>query len=269
MTCSDGEEQRERERARVDVTEASELLDELLQRLGHVREVAMRIALAGEWLERAEARLGAWAVAALMRGALRAKRGYAEALWALCLALLGAQRRGDEAVIKHLFYGAHEVGREGVLYLCRDAPPRQQLAANTRLPPARLPFDREVTLGERRALASGSNRRYLERLLSDPNPMVIAKLLSNPALGVQEAVQLASKRPTTPALLATLIDTPRWLVHGEVREALVRNPFIQTGYALKLVPTLKVDVLRQVARSGELHQGVCDFAALLVAWHEW
>jgi hypothetical protein len=50
---------------------------------------------------------------------------------------------------------------------------------------------RPLTLGERRSLAAGWDRRMLQRLLSDLDPLVVERLLVNPRLREEDVIALA------------------------------------------------------------------------------
>jgi hypothetical protein len=253
----------------VDVEGAERLLAQHIQKLAKVQEVPMRRALTREWLDTSPPSELCWALSELLRGTMRGQPMCAAATFALSLALIDAQRGQDYALFQAMFEPAHAQQREELYFLYRDSPPQREMPEGSRLPEARLPLAREISLGERRSLAAGSNRRYLEHLLHDPNPMVITKLLKNPAMQVKDILVVASRRPTIPGLLEAILAEWRWLQHHGVREALARNPFMQTGYALKLLPTLHVQVLRQIASSRDVHRGLGEFAQLLVRLHDW
>lgn len=244
-------------------------LDALINRLSRVRELPMRRVLAMEWIERLDDASLSWGLAEVLRASLRGSSGASNALFSICLALITHQLQGDHELFRRLFLMAHTREQEELLYLFRDASPEKILPEESALPEVRLPLERDLTLGARRSLATGSERRFLERLVHDPDPLVLQKILKNPAIQRQDVMLVASRRPTTPELLETILAQPRWMRHHEVREALARNPYIQTGYALKILPTLQIHVLREIASSGELHHGVKKFAELLLSIHSW
>ena len=248
---------------------ARQELDALINRLERVPELPMRRVLAMEWIALHEDAVLSWGLAELLRASLRGSAGASSALFAICLALIDHQLQDDRALFERLFFMAHTRQQEELLYLFRDASPEKILPDESKLPEVRLPLDRDLTLGARRSLAMGSERRFLERLIHDPDPLVLQKILLNPSIQKQDVVLIASRRPTIPPLLETILSQWRWMRHHEVREALARNPYIQTGYALKILPTLHIHVLREIAQSGELHHGLKRFAALLLSIHSW
>ena len=60
---------------------------------------------------------------------------------------------------------------------------------------------RPLTLGERKSLARRPDRAMLDRLLHDPHPDVIRRLLRNPRLTEDDVVRLAARRPGRPEVL--------------------------------------------------------------------
>lgn len=244
-------------------------LDALINRLDRVPELPMRRVLAIEWIASTEDASLSWGLGELLRASLRGSARASNALFAICLALIEHQLQGDHELFRRLFFMAHTRQQEELLYLFRDASPEKILPEESKLPEVRLPIARDLTLGARRSLAAGSERRFLERLIHDPDPLVLQKILENPAIQKQDVVLIASRRPTTTELLETILSQWRWMQHHDVREALARNPYVQTGYALKILPTLHVHVLREIARSGELHHGIKRFAEVLLSIHSW
>ena len=182
--------------------------------------------------------------------------------------LLEMRRSDDYDTIKALYKAAHKSNRVAVLDLFREVPPHRALAEGQELPEARLPHDREVTLGERRMLAAGPDTKLLERLLMAVDPLVIRKLLDNPHIGVDDVRVVATRRPTTPEILNEVVFHPRWFCRLKAREAVVRNPYANTGLVLKLLPTLGIRRLRRIVYSGDLHQLVQQSAKRLVQLRE-
>ena len=240
--------------------------DALIVRLQGLPEIAMRRAVIEEALRPAGPREAVWHLSQLLRGALAGRTPHIDAQLALSLWLVELQREGRaHDVFPPWFEQAHEEGREDVLQLLRQPPPARALAEGGRLPEVRLPLERDVTLGERRSLAAGPDRRWLERLLMDPHQLVLERLLENPALQESDVIQVASRRPTLPALIESITRSERWMRQPNVREAIVLNPYAPTGIALKLLPTLTLPVLRRVSHAGDVHELTGRFAKLLVA----
>lgn len=241
----------------------------ILNALAGIPELPMRRSLVRESLKGLTPRQACWQIGQFLRGAIWGRTPHIDAMLATSLWLVDERVTAENFALFHdLFEAAHEDERREVLHLLRDPPPHRQLPPESRLPGVRLPMEREVSLGERRSLARGSNRKFLERLLMDPSELVISKLLDNPALQQQDVMVIASRRPTTPEILTTIATHDRWTRYHDVRETLVRNPYAETGISLRMLPTLHIKIIRQVGASGDLHPLINDFADMLVELRE-
>ena len=123
-----------------------------------------------------------------------------------------------------------------------------------RRPGAAPPENRHVDApaGVRRAAARTPNRFVLDRLLHDPDPRVVLRLLENPRIVERDVVKMAALRPGAPAVLATIAEHPRWSGSYRVRTALACNPATPSAIAERLLPTLMRQDLRTVAEAGAL-----------------
>lgn len=236
-----------------------------LRRVAALPEIAMRRAVVEEALQRPDDEV-AWWIDQLLRGALWGHAPQMDAVVALADWLISLDPTDDYERVQSLYRAAAEADRTSVLMLLRNPPPHAVLRG--RLPEVRLPIQRDVTIGERRTLARGQDRRLLERLLYDPNELVLTNLLDNPAVLVADAVLVASRRPTRPELLHVTCQKVRWLKELRVREALVQNPFAWTGMSLKLLPTLPVQSLRRIRNASDLHPLLHEYAKMLVELRE-
>jgi hypothetical protein len=121
--------------------------------------------------------------------------------------------------------------------------PRDILGA----PAPRYPGGRDLTLGERKSLARAAPRETIDRLLRDPEPHVIRLLLRNPRLLERDVVFLASRRPIIPEIAREILGNARWAARYRVRRALVLNPSVPNEVALRLLPQLAAQHLREVS----------------------
>ncbi len=131
-------------------------------------------------------------------------------------------------------------------------------------PPLKL--DREVTLGERRAWARRPDRNLLDRLLHDPDPVVIRNVLQNPRTVESDVLRVASKRPANAAVLAEVFHHPRWGGRPEVQLALVLNPYTPVLMAAGLVALLDAARLRDIVRDPGAHAAVRSRAGAALEW---
>jgi hypothetical protein len=110
----------------------------------------------------------------------------------------------------------------------------------------------ELPLGVRRSLARGMDVRVLEKLLLDPDPIVLDHLLRNPRLTEEHAMRIAARRPISEPALRAMADSARFGVRQRVRAAIARNPYCGADLALRLVGTLPLPVLREMRGDGAL-----------------
>ncbi len=111
-------------------------------------------------------------------------------------------------------------------------------------------------LGRRRALARGSDRMKLDRLLFDRNPMVVRNLLNNPRVTERDVVRIAAMRPAHSAVLHEIHRHPRWIASQRVKKALCLNPYTPADIAISLLVHLLRPDLMDAARSDTLHPSV-------------
>ena len=116
------------------------------------------------------------------------------------------------------------------------------------------------TVGERVSLAKGQDRHALERLMSDPHPLVIRQLLKNPRLTEHEVVRIAARRPSNPKMLEEVYKSSRWIRRYEVKVALVRNPYTPPRIGVALVNFLLRGDLLEVKTDSQLHPALREAA---------
>ena len=121
------------------------------------------------------------------------------------------------------------------------APPRTGIIA--------APSGRPLTLGERKSLARRPDRDTMERLLGDPHPDVIHRLLCSARLLEDDVVRLAAKRPGRGDVLAEIARSTKWSHRPRVRLALVMNPATPTEIAARVAGLLLRPELDRVVRS--------------------
>lgn len=239
-----------------------------LRTLANLPELEMRVAALSEALKSRPPREVAWWIDQLMRGALWGKEAEVDAMMACSHWLIRAQIDDHYELIKSVFECAYHDERRAILAILRDPPPHQKLIKGRAIAPPDLKLGREITLGERRALARGNQRAIIEKLLRDPNRLVVEQLLKNPNLHEADVIYIASNRPNIPEVLHEIALHKIWFLRQSVRHTLVMNPYAGTGLALKLLPTLGIDKLHQVRNATHVHPLVSETAALLVQLRE-
>lgn len=120
-----------------------------------------------------------------------------------------------------------------------------------------------LAAGEKMAIARRCGPGVMQKLRHDPSPRVVAALLENPRLTEGVLLPLLADEQAAPAVLEMVAANRRWGVRYDVRRALGRNPRTPVEVALRVLPHLKKNDLRQVARDARLAIPVRRRAALL------
>lgn len=87
-------------------------------------------------------------------------------------------------------------------------------------------------------IRSGLLRRRVEGMLRHHDPVFIARLLDQRWLRAKDVVEIASRRPTLPALQRAIAVRDPWLSDPSVRRALAENPYSPPGLASALRATI-------------------------------
>lgn len=218
-----------------------------MRRLTAVPEIPMREALWRDYLEAAPLDALCPAIHETLK-ALRARRDPGHLAYLAFLRLL--ERAPDEAA--RLFEAAEAEGDAQVLILRADGAPSLVADPDELLIPP-LFRDREITLGERRALARRPNKDLLDKLLADSDERVIAHLLNNPRIIERDVLKLTSKRPVAAAVLSQVFAHPRWGARAQVQISLVENPYTPVSLAAGLVLMLEGRTLRALLNDLSAH----------------
>jgi hypothetical protein len=190
----------------------------------------------------------------------------ARALDGLCARAEQAEEPAREVLLSVVdALGAPELS--GIAQLLREEAAGESLLSLERLvrqpPPSRAVTEsdpgeprvpeyvkgRTLTLGERKSLARKPNRASIEKLLRDPHPVVIRRLLVNPRVTEDDVVRLAARRPGLPEVLAEIARMPAWLHRARVRLALMLNPDTPAEVAAPLAGLLVRQELHLVAEA--------------------
>ncbi len=146
------------------------------------------------------------------------------------------------------------------LLACKDLllSPREVSDEQAAAPRALVPGTRPLTLGERKSLARSWDRTVLERLVTDPHVDVVEQLLKNPHLTEDDVLRIATARRSTAAVLGLVLRSRRFGNQPRVRRALVRNPRLPLGTALRLVGLLNRQEIEEIARDPHLPPRLAD-----------
>ncbi len=174
----------------------------------------------------------------------------------------GLKKELGQGACRAVCAAAIELGLAGVSRLFTDLPPRKQgLAGYTMEEEAKMEM---MTLGQRRAMSKSLEKDTLDRLLSDPDPMVIGNILNNPRVTEKEVVKVASRRPNSPAILKLIAGHRVWSKRQGVKRALAMNPYAPPRTAIGLLASMPSAELEAISKDDTLHAQVRSHAAELV-----
>lgn len=138
-----------------------------------------------------------------------------------------------------------------VTRLFTDLPPKKSgYSGYTKEVDAKM---EDVSLGRRRTMAKTFNKNTLDRLVSDPDPMVIGYLLDNPRIIERDILKIASKRPLSPSIIKVLSTHRKWSKRYSVRKAIVFNPYTPPRIALAMIEFLMSQDIKIVATDKSIH----------------
>jgi hypothetical protein len=202
--------------------------------------------------------------AALLAELSRATRGVARgATVAVAQALADPGQDLPYAWLAEVYAIASDRGLDEVTALLVAPPPHREYEEPRDKADPHLAH---LTLGHRKALARAQrDPDLLARLAAEGEPVVVRELLRNPQLTEPFVVRIAARRPCRPETLRCIFEARPWRARPAVALALVRNPYVETEIALKLVAVLATVDLRDVARDGAIHPLVRALAARIVA----
>ena len=113
-----------------------------------------------------------------------------------------------------------------------------------------------TTLGERRSLSKLNLKDTIDRLLSDPDPMVIANILNNPRATEREILKIASKRPASPKILKLVATHRVWSKRYKIKLAIASNPYSPPRLSIALLDLLLTQDLSTIAADANIHPQV-------------
>lgn len=155
---------------------------------------------------------------------------------------------------RKVYLASLKLGLKRVSRLFTDLPPKKRgLAGYDKEEEARM---EHLTLGQRRALSRSGIKDDLDRLLSDPDPVVISNILENPRITEREVLKIASKRPNSPEILTLVARHRTWSRRYAVAKAVAFNPYSPPRVAIALVEHLRIRDARAAANDPTLHPQV-------------
>ena len=84
--------------------------------------------------------------------------------------------------------------------------------------------------------------------------MVLLGLLNNPRLESENVLAIVKSNFATAEIFQRLASDRRWMGSAEIRTAVVRNPKTPTPLAVRLLETLPISELRDLAKMGSARE---------------
>ena len=228
------------------------LVRKTLHTLSALPEERMRLDLLGRTLSRLEPFDIARFIDALY--GTRPRSGAAALAQGLLVNPEGLKRAIGTDKYRRTYLASIHLGLTKVSRLFTDLPPyKKGLAGYDKEEEVRM---EHLTLGQRRALSRTGKKDDLDRLLSDPDPVVIGNLLDNPRLMERDVLKIASRRPGSPAIMKVLAGHRKWSKRYPVRRALAANPYTPPRIAIALLEFLMARDLKEISADDTLHPQV-------------
>lgn len=105
-------------------------------------------------------------------------------------------------------------------------------------------------------LAMKADRAERQILCRDASPQVLLGLLSNPRIEPEDVLAIVKSTHVSPAILQRVAGERRWMSSAEIRTAVVRNPKTSAPLAVRLLDSLPITELREMAKMGSIREDV-------------
>jgi len=236
--------------------ELDELIDMMARRVRAVRDRRMRREVLRTCLDESDDAAVVAMLERIYQGTVAGRNRHRELLQELALDGSLLQELGYDR-ITDLYEVAHWAGLSAVTRMFMGDRHRGNVTA------AEAMDDNEhleISAGQRRSLARGTDRLSLDRILHDRDHRVIAVFLDNPRAVESDVVRIAAMRPTKPEILRLIARHRRWATRYRVRLALVCNPYTPLPIATQLVPTMLLQDLRELISGLPVSQELRDTA---------
>jgi hypothetical protein len=109
---------------------------------------------------------------------------------------------------------------------------------------------KQLPVGEKLKLARRGPARVAGALLAEGHADVLPIVLQNPFLTEAQVVRVLWRTSIPPHVVVVIAEHPKWSVRYLVRLALVRNQHTPLAAALRFLPKILLQDLRDLARSG-------------------
>lgn len=123
---------------------------------------------------------------------------------------------------------------------------------------------RDLNVAQKVRLALMGNATERQILIRDTNKIVARAVIRSPAISDTEAMGYAKNKSLLEEVVSYIANNKKWTRHYQMKLLLVQNPKTPLGEALRFLSHLRVNDLRQVARSKGIPAPVAKAAKQLV-----
>lgn len=123
---------------------------------------------------------------------------------------------------------------------------------------------RDLNVAQKVRLAMMGNATERQILIRDTNKIVARAVIRSPAISDTEVMAYAKNKSLLEEVVSYIANNKKWTRHYQMKLLLVQNPKTPLGEALRFLSHLRVNDLRQVARSKGIPAPVAKAAKQLV-----
>ena len=160
----------------------------------------------------------------------------------------GSLREDLQAHVAQIFAFADQPSK--VAFLLAAAPTADSPDTDTSESRGSSPIHelKQMNPNERARVAYRAGRSERQILLRDRSAKVLEALLGNPQIDAEGVLVLARSPHVTSALLQRIAQDSRWGKNQEIQSAIARNPKAPSTVVIRILPTIRTNDLRTMAR---------------------
>ncbi len=118
----------------------------------------------------------------------------------------------------------------------------------------------KMTVSQKIKAASKGNKQVRGILINESNRLVAGAVLKNPGLTDGEVIKIASSRSVSGDVIRQIANNREWMRIYRVKVALASNPKCPRGIAMRILPTLRKNDIRDIAKNKGISSQVAGAA---------
>ncbi|MCB9643586.1 MAG: hypothetical protein H6728_10990 [Myxococcales bacterium] len=121
----------------------------------------------------------------------------------------------------------------------------------------------KMTVSQKIKAAAKGNKQIRSILINESNRLVASAVLKNPGLTDGEVIKIASSRSVSGDVIRQIANNREWMRIYRVKVALASNPKCPRGIAMRILPTLRKNDVRDIAKNKGISSQVATAARKL------